>query len=345
MFDPRRDQAGMIQVLDRFPAQCAEAIAQGKGFTLRETGQIDKTIVCGMGGSAMAGDIARRFAKTLIYVNRSYTLPAFVDDQTLLVAISYSGNTAETLSSLGEGIDRGMPILCISSGGKMSQIAQKEGLSFLQIPSGYQPRAAMGYLALPLLAILSRLDLVSRVDGWDSMIDVFEQVRRQSSADIATERNPAKELARSLHGRIPVIYGTVSNTDLVAMRWKTQINENAKQPAYWNSFPELNHNEILALVRSDLLRNPFIIVLRNSYDHPENSTRMKIMRDLFTERDIPYTEITAMGETELEQVMSQMYFGDYVSYYLALANGLDPSPVELIERFKVQLSQRLAAGG
>lgn len=290
----------------------------------------------------MAGDIARRFARVPISVNRNYTLPAFVDRRTLLVAISYSGNTAETISSLEQGIAGRMPVLCISSGGKLSQIARKHGLPFLQIPSGYQPRAAMGHLALPLLAILARLNLASGIDAANDMIDVLDRVRQEATANVKAEDNPAKRLARSLHGLVPIVYGTAGNTDLVAMRWKTQINENAKQPAYWNAFPELNHNEILALVRNDLLANPFIIMLKNSLDHPENRVRMNIMTDLFGERDIPYVEVAATGESELAQVMSQIYFGDYVSYYLALANGLDPSPVELIERFKVQLSQKTA---
>lgn len=342
MFDLRYDQAGMLHVLDGFPTQCAEAIRQGESFAFPQTNQLDRVLVCGMGGSAMAGDIARRFARVPISVNRSYTLPAFVDHRTLLVAISYSGNTAETISSLEQGIAAGMPVLCISSGGKLSQIARKQGLPFLQIPSGYQPRAAMGHLALPLLAILARLNLASGIDAASNMIDVLEQIRQEATANVNAEDNPAKKLARSLHGRVPIVYGTAGNTDLVAMRWKTQINENAKQPAYWNAFPELNHNEILALVRNDLLANPFIILLKNSLDHPENRVRMNIMGDLFAERDIPNIEVAAAGESELAQVMSQIYFGDYVSYYLALANGLDPSPVELIERFKVRLSQQIA---
>ncbi|HDL85083.1 MAG TPA: bifunctional phosphoglucose/phosphomannose isomerase [Candidatus Acetothermia bacterium] len=303
---------------------------------------IDKVIICGMGGSAMAGEVARRFAKVPIFVNRNYTLPKFVDKQTLLVAISYSGNTAETISSLKAGIDRGLQVLCMASGGKIEQIARSEDIPFLQVPAGYQPRAATGYLALPLLVMLSRLGLIEEVGQWDDMFTALARVKESCTASVPLGENHAKELAQALHGHIPIIYGTASNTDLVAMRFKTQINENAKQPAYWNAFSELNHNEILALVRSDLLANQHIVLLRNSYDHPENRIRMEIMAGLFDKHDVPHTDVNSQGETELAQVFSQIYFGDYVSYYLALMNELDPTPVELIEKFKVDLAKKTA---
>jgi len=152
--------------------------------------------------------------------------------------------------------------------------------------------------------------------------------------------NPAKQLAQSLFDKLPCIYGTVDNTDLVAMRWKTQINENAKQPAFWNVFPELNHNEILAMEHTGLMRAHSIVILKNSFDSAENRARMKIMQGLFTERSVPVTQLMADGATELAQILSQIYLGDYVSLYLALLNGVDPTPVRLIEQFKRKLAMR-----
>lgn len=340
LFDARYDKSRMIDTIDSFDDQCREAIEIGESLSFPEKGQIDKVVICGMGGSAMAGDVARRFAKVSILVNRNYTLPKFVDAKTLLVAVSYSGNTAETISSLRGGIDRGLQSLCIASGGKIEQIARENDIPFLQVPAGFQPRAATGYLALPLLVILSRLGLVAGVDQWEDMFSALAQVKKACTGSVPPVENAAKKLARTLHGRVPIIYGTAGNTDLVAMRFKTQINENAKQPAYWNAFSELNHNEILALVKSDLLANQHIVLLKNSYDHPENRIRMEIMTGLFEEHNVPHTTITAQGETELAQILSQIYFGDYASYYLALTNKLDPTPVELIEKFKVDLAER-----
>ncbi len=342
LFDSRYDADRMIDTIDAFSDQCREAIALGEGFTFAGKGEFDKVIICGMGGSAMAGDVARRFAKVPIIVNRSYTLPSFADERALLVAISYSGNTAETISSLKAGIKGGMKGLCIVSGGKLEGLAQENGVPFLKVPSGYQPRAATGYLALPLLVALSRLGLTAGADQWDDMFTALGKVKEECAASVPLQENRAKQLAQSLHGRVPIIYGTAGNTDLVAMRFKTQINENAKQPAYWNAFSELNHNEILALVRSDLLKNQHILLLKNSFDHPENRIRMEIMTELFDEQDVPHTDVTCEGETELGQVFSHIYFGDYVSYYLALTNRLDPTPVELIEKFKRTLAERVS---
>lgn len=342
LFDSLYDAGRMIDTIDAFSDQCREAIALGEGFTFAGKGEFNKVIICGMGGSAMAGDVARRFAKVPITVNRSYTLPPFADKRTLLVAISYSGNTAETISSLKAGIKVGMRGLCIASGGKLEKIAQENGIPFLKVPSGFQPRAATGYLALPLLVVLSRLGLTAGAEQWDDMFTALGKVKEECAASVPLKENPAKELAQALHGHIPIIYGTAGNTDLVAMRFKTQINENAKQPAYWNAFSELNHNEILALVRSDLLASQHIVLLKNSFDHPENRVRMEIMTGLFDEHHVPHTDVTAKGESELAQVLAQIYFGDYVSYYLALTNKLDPTPVELIEKFKRTLAERVS---
>ena len=342
LFDARYDKSRMIDTIDSFDDQCREAIKLGEGFAFSPKEKIDKVIVCGMGGSAMAGEIARRFANVPVLVNRSYTLPGFVDRRTLLVAISYSGNTAETLSSLKEGIDKKLQILCIASGGKIMNMARENDIPFLQVPAGYQPRAETGYLSLPLLVILSRLGLVKGVGQWDDLFASLAKIKESCTADVVLKENPAKELAQALHSCVPVIYGTAGNTDLVAMRFKTQINENAKQPAYWNAFSELNHNEILALVRSDLLASQHIVLLKNPYDHPENRIRMEIMAGLFEQHNVPHTDVASEGKTELGQVFSQIYFADYVSYYLALTNKLDPTPVALIEKFKIDLAKKTA---
>lgn len=288
----------------------------------------------------MAGEIARRFADVPVFINRNYTLPPFIDTGTLLVAVSYSGNTAETLSGLGKGISAGLPVLTVSSGGKLREIAQKEGIPFLQIPGGYQPRAATGYLALPLLTVLERLGLLSVKIDQDELLDALIKVQGKCSTVVPTQENPAKQLAQRIYRAIPVIYGTAGNTDLVAMRWKTQVNENAKQPAFYNAIPELNHNEILAFVDERLSRGLYCLFLENSYDHPENRVRIEIMRELLTEKAVPNETIEAEGESEFSQVIAQIYFGDYVSYYLAILNGIDPTPVELIESFKKKLAKR-----
>ncbi|MEA3356081.1 MAG: bifunctional phosphoglucose/phosphomannose isomerase, partial [Candidatus Bipolaricaulota bacterium] len=334
------DTQGMIRVLDRFPSQCEEAIELSKNWDPPPIEGVDRVIICGMGGSAMAGEIARRFARIPVFVNRGYTLPGFVDRHSLLVAVSYSGNTAETLSCLNQGIKRDIPAACITSGGEAERIAAKNDISLLRIPSGYQPRAAMGWLALPLLSLFENIDVLNDLGGWEALIDGLNKVRTGCTWDMPDDDNPAKQLAQTLFDKIPCIYGTVDNTDLVAMRWKTQINENAKQPAFWNVFPELNHNEILAMEHPSLMRTHSIVMLKNNFDSAENRARMEIMQGLFAERAIPVTQTMADGATELAQILSQIYLGDYVSLYLALLNGVDPTPVRLIEQFKRELAVR-----
>lgn len=338
-FDKRHDCRQMLAVLSRFSEQCRKALAIGAAFEPPQIDEIDKIVICAMGGSALAGDIVKRFATVPVFVHRNYGLPSFVDEMTLLIAVSYSGNTAETLSALNAGLKRRATVLCLSSGGVLKEIAQRESIPYLQIPAEYQPRAAVGYLSLSLINLLSQIGLVAGVDRLDCLPDELKQTAAHCNPARDIAENPAKELAAKLAGKIPLIYGTQDNTEVVALRWKAQINENAKQPAFWNVFPELNHNEIEGLLKSDLLPNQEILLLRNDYDRTENIARIEIIKALFTNYGRSCTEINASGETEIGQIFSQIYLGDYVSVYLALLNEVDPTPVPLIEEFKQLLAE------
>ena len=334
------DNDGMGKALDGFAGQCEEAIGIVESFSLEGLDDVKNIVVCGMGGSAMAGDIAGRFARIPVYISRNYTVPPFLGKRSLLVAISYSGNTAESLSAFDRGIDKCGVALCISSGGELARRAEDRGVALVKIPSGYQPRAAMGYLALPLIALLSRVGVLREGIGFDGLYDELEKVRVRCGISAPAERNEAKSIAGAMARRIPLIYGTSGNTDLVAMRWKTQVNENAKQAAFWNVFPELNHNEIVSLTKPHMVKNTVTVMLTNSHDLPENLDRMSIMKNLLAERDIPVIEACAGEANELSEVLAQIYLGDYVSYYLALLNEVDPSPVALIEGFKRELARK-----
>ena len=334
------DSFGMLQTLDMFPSQCKDAIRLGGEFEWESPIDVDRIVVCGMGGSAMAGEIVCRFSRPPSEVIRGYHLPSYVDHRTLIIAVSYSGNTAESLSCLEQGIHAGAVSFIISSGGRMEEISKEQGIAWLKIPSGYQPRAAMGYLALPVLVVLSRLGLLTEIGSWENLLQELDRVKERCTFIVPTEENSAKQLAHTLRSRIPLVYGTVGNTELVAMRWKTQINENAKQPAFWNAFPELNHNEIVALTRAELLSTQHIVLLANDYDLLENQLRREVMKPLFEKSGVSFTEVSAEGEGVLAQIFAQIHFGDYVSTYLAFLNEVDPTPVALIEEFKDALAQR-----
>jgi len=336
------DSLGMLETIDNFPSQCRDAIRLGGEFEWKSAIDVDRIVVCGMGGSAMAGEIVHRFSRVPSEVVRGYQLPNYIDDRTLVIAISYSGNTVETLSCLDQGINAGAPALVITSGGRIEEVGKAEGITSLKIPSGYQPRAAMGYLAIPLLVVLSRLGLLVEIGSWENVLYALDRVKEHCTSTIPSVENPAKQLTHKLNERIPLIYGTIGNTDLVAMRWKTQINENAKQAAFWNAVPELNHNEIVALTRADLLPNQHVLLLSNDYDSPQIRLRLEVMKPLFEKNGVSFTEVSAEGEGALAQILSQIYFGDYVSTYLAFLNKVDPTPVALIEEFKAALAQRMS---
>ena len=328
------DPSRMALCLDSFPDQCREAIEIGRRAPHLPLERISRVAICGMGGSGMAGRLAERFSRLPAATHRSDGLPAWVDRETLVIVASYSGDTRETLSAFSEALERGAPLWTISSDGALRNAAQRSGVPFVEIPGGLQPRAALAYLALPCLEALSAAGALVPIGPWEDLLASLEEVRSRCAGGVPTDSNPAKRLASVLQAVVPLVYGTTGNTDVVAERWKTQINENAKQAAFWNVFPELGHNEIVALERPELLRSYAVILLRNDADTPENVARMESMKELLSEAHVVFHEVRAEGQTPLAQVLSQIYLGDYVSHYLALANGVDPTPVELIQRFK-----------
>ena len=209
----------------------------------------------------------------------------------------------------------------------------------MEIPGGLQPRAALAYLALPCLEALSAAGALTAVGPWEALLESLENVRSRCGTTASADSNPARELAAAWRGRVPLIYGTTGNTDVVAERWKTQINENAKRAAFWNVFPELGHNEIAALEQPELLRDYAILLLRNAADTALNAARIEATKELLREARVAFQEVWAEGETPLAQVFSQIYVGDYTSYYLALSASVDPTPVRLIQRFKQRTTE------
>jgi len=335
------DRRDMLNALARFPDQCRQALELGKIFEVpNEYGDFDKIIASGMGGSGIVGDLLKRFLNLPVFVNKGCHLPKFVNSRTLLIVISYSGNTLETISALEDGLKCGAKIICISSGGKLLEISKFKNIPLISIPSGVQPRLALGYLLLPILKVLSKLGVGTLPeDELEGLPDLLAKLSRELQADIPTKRNPAKQLALRLFKKIPLTYGTEGNTDVVAQRWKTQFNENSKQPAFWNTFPELVHNEIVGLkLQEKLLPSAKVILLRNDYDLNVYKKFIDIMKTILKDRGVGFEEVWASGKSEIGQIFSLVYLGDFVSAYLGILNGVDPTPVEAIEEFKEQLS-------
>ncbi|MFB6290840.1 MAG: bifunctional phosphoglucose/phosphomannose isomerase [Candidatus Bipolaricaulia bacterium] len=334
------DPQGMVNDLDTFPEQCKEAVSLGEEVEVPfDLNDFDRALVTGMGGSGIIGDLLSRLLDFPVESNRGYHLPKTARPDDLLIAISYSGNTEETLSALRDGRRRGMNTVCLSTGGKMEDYCARESVPLIKIPVGHQPRASTGYMLFPLLKLLDRAGFAGAVD-FDRLLENIEALAESWNSSVPSEDNGPKKLAREFAGKVPIIYGTKRNTRVVAYRWKTQINENAKQPAFWNVFPELNHNETVGYqLGSDLMENGKAIMLKNGLDLERNELRMEIMESLFEDENIDYSLARAPKGDKFTRILGQIYFGDYFSVYLALLNEVDPSPVELIESFKSRLKR------
>lgn len=302
-----------------------------------------RVLVCGMGGSGISGDFARELAAIAgrrLDVHKGYGLPGWAtgEDDLLVVALSYSGNTEETLSAVEEVVAAGLPLATVSSGGALTALAEERALPHVSVPGGLQPRAALGYLFSALTRLLAsgeiladvRPDLSEAADLWDEL-----------AGDDGEGEPLADDLADALDGRAAVIYGSTGLTAPAAQRWKTQINENGKWPAWWGLFPELDHNEIVGWEGlSDLTRRRVgIVVLRDEHEHPRVSARVRLTREL-TDGDVAWVgDVWAQGSSAIARMMSLAAVGDLVSLSLAERAGVDPMPVDVIENLKRGLAE------
>ncbi|MBW2990038.1 bifunctional phosphoglucose/phosphomannose isomerase [Candidatus Woesearchaeota archaeon] len=319
------DKSNLIKVLDDFPRQCREALALPEG--IKAKGDVTSVVVCGMGGSAIGGDILKAYCsdtKIPVLVNRDYKVPEYVDEYTLVFTVSYSGNTEETLSAFYDAKKKGAHIIAVTSGGKLSKEAEK----VIKIPSGLQPRAALGYLFFPMIGVLYNSNLIDvKNTDLNEMLGLLE--KKEEIKEIA------EELARKIEGKTPLIYSS-ELLKTAAYRWQTQINENAKYPAFHSAFSEMNHNEINSFRAMDRGRF-FAILLRDEKDNMKIKRRMDICKEIM-ERNIDTAEVKIKGNSLLARMMYAIYAGDYTSYYLALRERVDPTPVEVIEWLKKQLA-------
>jgi glucose/mannose-6-phosphate isomerase len=255
-------------------------------------------------------------------------------------AVSYSGNTEETLSAYEDAKSRGTQIVAITSGGELKKRAVQDGYKVVTVPSGLQPRAATGYLFIPQLLMLADTGLIPSVDREvGETLSILRKMREDLAPGTAAQRNLAKRLAKRLNGRIPVIHSAVGITEILGYRWKTQINENAQSLAFAHHYPELNHNEIVGFdVPEHLVSQLEVITLISSKNHPQIQKRMEITtREITSSSGCRTVDVYAQGDSDLAQLFSLLYIGDWVSSYLAISYGIDPTPVEKIQLLKSRL--------
>ncbi len=340
------DKSNMLDILDAFPEQIQEIVSKTKTINLAEFKgfQPGKILILGMGGSAISGDILRSWimdsSEIIVQTVRDYTLPKFANENTLVFAISYSGNTEETLSAVKSAFKRKCKIICITTGGKLQEFCKDKGIKSIIIPSGLAPRAAIAYLFFPIIIVMEKIGILKDVKGLRNLIKKLKDLRDSINPKIPFEKNQAKKLADDLISGVPYIYA-YSYLNVIAVRWKNQLNENGKVLAMVGEIPEMNHNEIVGWSGDDnKIANRFIVILlRGSDEHPRIRKRFNLNKKMLEAITLKVIEVEAVGDDKLTRMFYTLYLGDYVSVYLALLRGLDPTPVVVIENFKKMMSK------
>jgi len=341
------DKANMLDGFARFPEQIKEALTIAEAVQRFNFLKIDNVVVAGMGGSAISGDIMlslfRDKLDVPLIVNREYDLPKWVNKDTLVICISYSGNTDETLSSFKIASQKKCKILCISTGGKLQDLAEKRGIPFIKIPAGIQPRAATAYLLFPLIIFLKKIGLLKTAIETDieETIAVTTDFVTLNKKEVPEENNLAKHLAKKIFNTIPQIYGWGVYTP-IAIRWRHQLNENSKIIARSDIVPECNHNDIVGWSGNPDISKQFSCILFRDKDEEtiDMTTRLNFMLDLFHNTAGNVIEVSPKGKSQLAKMMYLMCLGDFTSCYLAVLRGINPSPVDIITELKKRLAEK-----
>jgi glucose/mannose-6-phosphate isomerase len=299
--------------------------------------KFNSIIVSGLGGSAISGDLIANFLgielKVPFIVNRNYQLPSFANNNTLLIVSSYSGNTEETISVFQEGLKKKCSIICVTTGGKIEQIALENRIPIVKVIPGFQPRYSLGLSFFSVLKILQELDIIT---SQEAIVKKIISLWKEKGQYFSSEQNKALEIASELIGFIPLIYSAADSTSAVGYRLKCQFNENSKLHSFHNVIPELNHNEIIGW--ESFLERQFnaklILIIDKSY-HPQIKKRFEITSSLIAAEKI-YIE-SSENDFKL-RIMDMVYLGDWISYYLALLRGFDPTEIENINILKERLT-------
>lgn len=337
----RLDRHRARKVLLEFPGQCRAAQALTP-IPPVPAASIRQVVISGMGGSAAGGDllgaVSRDRLSVPLLVSREYTLPAFVGRESLVVSVSYSGTTEETLSSFRHALERNAVVAAVTSGGTLAELARARNLPLVTLPAGLMPRTALGYLFFPLLRLIEAVGLAPVSAGErDEAPALLERMAAELGPDRPAAENEAKRLAlRLARGGIPVVYGG-ELTAAAAYRWNSELEENAKLLALHGALPEVDHNEIVGWGAKEA-RGFQVIFLRDGEERPPMARRFAVTQKLIGRSARGVVEVRSRGAGRLGRLLSLVYLGDWVSYYLALLRGVDPWPVPVIDRLKRALS-------
>ncbi|MBP9115646.1 MAG: bifunctional phosphoglucose/phosphomannose isomerase [Acidimicrobiia bacterium] len=337
------DYFGMVKGL---PEQFITALASADKVDVSpiDSSKIKNIIVLGLGGSGVSGDVVQSVVSDEcsipVIVSKHYELPAFVDESTLVIAASYSGDTEETLSAFLQARECGAQIICVSSGGKLKEYAQQSAsIVYYPTQQNLQPRAALGAMSSPIFTALDKLGIYNGgIEKCHQAVSQLEK-RKQECQDYNSS-NVATDLAKKIGSTIPIFYGGDALGAVAAYRFKCEVNEIAKSPAYNHYYPELCHNEIVGYGQhGDVTRQLLTLVeLRNDYEHPQTIRRFEITRDLIRETLVDVLEFRAQGDNKFAQLCDTFYVASFTSVYMAFDAGVDPGPVDIIWQLKNALA-------
>ncbi|HEX3981498.1 MAG TPA: SIS domain-containing protein [Acidimicrobiales bacterium] len=338
------DSLDMWSVTAGLPEQVEEAVVAARGVKdLPQHQRVENVVVLGMGGSGIAGDVlvavAAPFMPVPVTVVKGYDPPDFVGTGSLVFALSFSGDTEETLEAAAGAYEAGASLIVVSGGGTLVSLAGEWDVPVVSVPPGIpQPRSAIGALAIPPLVVLEEIGLFPGASQW---IDQAVDQLRTRRDELVRPGSRAEDLARRIGRTIPLVHSSGDLGAAAAVRWKTQINENAKSPAFWNVYPELCHNEVAGWGQhGDATRQLITLVnLRHDAEHPQVSRRFDLVGEVLREVVADVLEVRAGGEGDLAQLLDLALIGDFVSLHLAGNEGIDPGPIPVLDDIKVQLEQ------
>ncbi len=326
----------MEAYIAKFPNDLLEGLRIGQaaiaGF---HTAPVNKVIITGLGGSGIGGRILEnavsQSCKVPILFLQDYTLPAWVDHDTLLIAVSYSGNTEETLSALAEAEARKPQVVCITAGGEMERVARENHYNIIVIPSGQPPRTSLGWNSVQQFFALHAYGLID--DRFKSDFTAAADLLHREKGAIVTQ---AEEVALALRNTIPIIY-CEAGIEAVAVRLRQQINENGKMLCWHHVLPEMNHNELVGWAGAK--NGHSVLFLKTSFDNPRTSNRVELTRSLVKTHTEIIVDLIAKGQSRIEQIYYLIHLGDWISYALAELEGIDPIDIAVIDRFKSALAK------
>ena len=339
----RLDTVGMFDLTAALPEQVAAADDLAAGVDdLPDHDDIENVVVLGMGGSGIAGDVVREvagpFMPVPVVVHKGYGTPNFIDEHSLVFAVSFSGNTEETIDAATNAAMQGGRVIALSSGGELESLAGEWGAPHIRLPGDIpMPRAGIGAVSVPPLVVLEQVGLFPGARSWiGAAVDQLAKRRDQLVADA----NPALDLAEQLDRQIPLVYGGGGLGLAAATRWTCQINETAKAPAFFNVHPELCHNEICGWGQhGDVTRQVLQVVdLRHEYEHPQLARRFELVDDVLGEVVGGVHQVVAEGDGPLAQLFDLVLFGDFVSLHLAYLAGVDPGPIPILDDLKRRMA-------